>query len=192
MDTKFPMQILIFILCLVLSGCSKIDDIESDNAINTSNAINNISTIDTTIEDLNSEFDARVVKVGDKVGEWIIDSLDLNEVSTTEYYTVVRFSGECEISGTLSFRFDDVGGEGDINYFEPNDESQCRIPVLFNDTGRTSLIIYDNSNEELSKLKGKGEKFSVTVLLSNYTLFAQGKGQYNSGTLIKLIDYEVQ
>ena len=162
------------ILLFVLTSC--VDD-------------NETSEINGNYETTNNVFDAREVKIGDSINNLLVSSLNVNSIDTNEYYASVQFNGELKLSGELNiFDGPDLSNEGWGlgNFFQPDEESSIKIPVLNYETTRTGFTIEDNMVGQLKDLTSG--KYKVTLLVEGYQIWSLGKGQENKAQLLEIIE----
>lgn len=135
-------------------------------------------------------FDAREAKVGDSINNLIINKLDVTSIDNTDYYASVQFKGEMVLSGELNiFNNNDESSEGWGlgNYFQPDEESSNKIPVLNYEPTRNGFSIEDNTKDTIKNLSSG--IYQVTIRIRDYEIWSLGKGQENKAKLIELLDY---
>jgi hypothetical protein len=144
---------------------------------------------DSFISNVDNVFDARKVKIGDKVAGFTISELDVNAVDDNNYFAKVKFKGQVTVTGELLFEepTDSSEGWGLLNYFIPDKSSINKIPVLNNSEERNGFTIIDNLSE-LENLRKKSMRFKAKIMIKDYELFESGKSQENRAKLIKIVE----
>lgn len=138
-----------------------------------------------------SLFDAREVKVGDSINNLVIDKLEVTLIEN-DYYAAIQFNGEILLSGELIIHDsnnESNEGWGLGNYFQPDEKSSNKIPVLTISPTRYGFTIEDNAKGALKSLPAG--TYQATIKIKDYQIWALGKGQENKAELIELLDYKL-
>ena len=169
---------LSFLSLLILFGCS----------FNSKPPVTSTTTPSVTSGSNGSPiFNARKVNPGDIIAGLDIEQIDVNPIDDDNYYAVVKFTGLMTVSGELSFTQGSDEGWGLGNYFEPDEGSKNRIPIINIEPDRNGFTLNDNANEELLHMREEHTKYKVELEVDNYEIWSNGKGQENKARLIKIV-----
>lgn len=134
-------------------------------------------------------FDPTRVKVGDKIGQMRLESLELVYFNDGQLSSVVAsFSGRLKVSGRYQFFEEKAEFVGNQIFFYPDSESSKLFPLLLKDERGTTTQFRLRNQEEAKKHFGKpGSMGDATVEIENFTINYVPKEIWDEATLVNAI-----
>jgi hypothetical protein len=118
-------------------------------------------------------FDARDIKSGDTIAGMKIEFVDMepgpDPNNEDNYFAIVKFSGNLELSGKyISYSDQPLLGRSIIFY--PDKESANLIPRLTQDMSEGIWFVFENYNEAIGLLSQPDSGGTATIIIDNYTI----------------------
>lgn len=125
------------------------------------------------------------IDVGTRIGELVVDSMEVNRAVDSSWVGTARFSGELTLSGRFMRHFD---SDVDAICFEADSTSASRMPRWAGDTRRPWLCFAD-ATEARRQLPTTWD-VPATVVIDRFTIHRGLSDQVNSARLVRVTSVE--
>jgi len=128
-------------------------------------------------------FDPVGARVGDRIGEMSLDSIDVRTAYDSTRVGTARFSGVVELSGAKLRHFD---SDSDALCFEADSASAARLPRWAGDE-RRSWFCFTNRAAAQSALGPPGDSTPATVVIDRLTIHRGLSDEVNSARFVRAV-----
>jgi hypothetical protein len=130
-------------------------------------------------------FDPASLRVGDRVGELVVDSIEAQvSPADSSFVGVARFRGELTLAGTTLRHF-----ESDLrnttSCFEADSSSSARLPRWRGDT-RRPWFCFENQSEAAAALGPPSDSTAATIVIERFTINRGLSDQVNSAKFVRV------
>lgn len=193
---RLSVILVLLILALSLGACGCTRQEESEAPVDTAElpadeAEPSVSVpepdLDEATQTQDHMFDAKAVKVGDKVLGMEIMDLSVNDIDEKSYSVRANFSGQATVSGTYTHEKEDEEMLRCQIRFEVDEESSASLPKEKTDT-RVLWFVFKNHDEGEELLGPPGSSGKATVVIDEYGINFVPSCEYNTAKLVRVVE----
>ncbi|HHY38560.1 MAG TPA: hypothetical protein GX507_06515 [Clostridia bacterium] len=191
---RLSVILVLLILALSLGTCGCSQQEENEASVDTARPAEDegkpsVSVPEPDLDEATQDhiFDAKAVKVGDKVLGMEIVDLSVNDIDEDNYSVRVKFSGQATVSGTYTHEKEDEEMLGCKIRFEVDAESEACLPREKTDK-RVLWFVFTNHDEAEELLGPPGSSGKATVVIDEYGINCTFSCEYNTAKLVRVIE----